>query len=448
MKSARITFVLLTFVLLNLVACSGQQTPTEVPTAVQVSSLNHAVMSTSSTFPAILINNVWVQFDGRTVDSRGTTFSYTLTATGIGSDPTHFTVQIPECTDDPVAYSPTNSVSINYDPTTELYGIDWHLNFDSSNLTPLQYSVTFPGEVPLGEVSGAIRSGDERTVGTIPGPCAGYDISGTVFADANQNALLDPDESGIGNVVVELVDSEGRVQTTTTDYSGSYVFRKAAGSYTVRIPTDASSYAGSFNGQLGDFFDPTTSLSANVTVPPESTGNDFGFHPQTQELIFNLESGTLLSDGESVKYWKKVLQGALNNSHPPGGYDPETVAGFVEEVRGLFLQDPYDFADGYEGVQQAFEILKGHYKDEVDILWQELLATELNQVSGRGLVSQPGLQLALISWGESLIVEAWNSAQTVQGDAIVPYGIASGGLNDAISLFQLMNTGGGGSVDE
>ncbi len=156
----------------------------------------------------------------------------------------------------------------------------------------------------------------------------------------------------------------------------------------------------------------------------------------------------MLSDGESVKYWKKTLQGALNNSHPPGGYDPQTVVGFVEEVRGLFLQDPYDFADGYEGVQQAFEILKDHYKDEVDILWQELLATELNQVSGRGLVSQPGLQLALISWGESLIVEAWNSAQTAQSDAIVPYGLSSGGLSDAISLFQLMNTGGGGSVDE
>ncbi len=292
MKSARITFVLLTFVLLNLVACSGQQTPTEVPTAVQVSSLNHAVMSTSSTFPAILINNVWVQFDGRTVDSRGTTFSYTLTATGIGSDPTHFTVQIPECTDDPVAYSPTNSVSINYDPTTELYGIDWHLNFDSSNPTPLQYSVTFPGEVPLGEVSGAIRSGDERTVGTIPGPCAGYDISGTVFTDANQNALLgsrrvgDRQRSrGIGRL--------GRVtcRPPRPTTAVAYVFRKAAGSYTVRIPTDGSAYPGSFNGQLADSFDPTTPLSVDVTVPPESTGNDFGFHPQTQELIFNLESG-------------------------------------------------------------------------------------------------------------------------------------------------------------
>jgi hypothetical protein len=448
MKSARITFVLLTFVLLNLVACSGQQTPTEVPTAVQLNSLNHAVTFTSSTFPAILINNVWVQFDGRTVDASGTTFSYTLTATGIGSDPTHFTVQIPECTDDPVAYSPTNSVSINYDPTTELYGIDWHLNFDSSNLIPLHFSVTFPGEVPLGEVSGAIRSGDDRVVGTIPGPCAGYDISGKVFADANQNALLDLDESGIANVVVELVDSDGRVQSTTTDYSGAYVFRKVAGSYTVRIPSDASVYPGSFNGQLTDSFDPTTPLSFDATVPPESTGNDFGFHPQTQELIFNLESGVLLSNGESVKYWKKVLQGALNNSHPPGGYDPQTVVGFVEAVRGLFLPDPYDFADGFDGVQQAFNILKGNYKDEVDILLQELLATELNEVAGRGLIGQPGLQLALISWGESVVDQAWQNAQTAQTDTIVPYAVASGNLTDIITLFELMNTGGGGSVDE
>jgi uncharacterized repeat protein (TIGR01451 family) len=52
-------------------------------------------------------------------------------------------------------------------------------------------------------------------------------LSGTVYLDANENGVLDAEESGIGNVTVTLagVDSSGSVsRTATTDASGAYQF--------------------------------------------------------------------------------------------------------------------------------------------------------------------------------------------------------------------------------
>jgi hypothetical protein len=446
MKSVRFTLLIACVAILSLVACSGDQSPTETSAAIHQRSFQ---TTTGMTFPEISINNFLVRFDGRTVDTSGTTFNYTVRGTGVAPDLTHFTVEIPQCTVDPVAFDPTNSVSINYDPNTEIYGIDWHLSVSSGDLTGRHYSVTFPGDVPLGEVQAAVWNTNTYAIGYIPGPCAGFDISGRVFTDANKDSTLDADESGLGNVVVELVNADGAVWTATTDATGAYLFRKAPGTYTVRINTDPTAYPNALNGQLGSSFDATTDLSYEVTVGPDAAGNDFGFYPRTQQLIYDLESGTLLTTGLSVKDWTKILRGALNDSHPPGGYAPETVVGFVQDVRELGIEDPFVFADGFEGVQQAFDVLTSNSRAQVDLLLKELLATELNEVSGQGLVGQPGLQLALISWGESLVAQAWAAQQTTKGGDFTSYAKTSGGdLVDATSLFGLMNTGGGGSVDE
>jgi hypothetical protein len=270
-----------------------------------------------------------------------------------------------------------------------------------------------------------------------------------VFTDADQNGLVDSDESGISNVVVELLDATGNVQTMTTDETGAYAFQENQGDYTIYINTDGTLYPDSFNAQLGQTFDPTTPLMVEVTVGPDSPDHNFGFHPQTQELIYELETGEIQTTGLPVKYWKKTLKRALQMRGPTRDYGLETLIGYVHDIRGLFIEDPFAFADGVEGVQQALEILKGHSKEPVDVLLRELLATEFNQVSHQGLVGKPGLQLTLISWGESLVAQAWAAAEPAQGDTIVPFGAAAGGyLADARTLFELMNTGGGGSVDE
>jgi hypothetical protein len=73
----------------------------------------------------------------------------------------------------------------------------------------------------------------------------------------------------------------------------------------------------------------------------------------------------------------------------------------------------------------------------------KLLAAEFNDVSGRGLFAEPELQDVLLSWGESLVVDATGAAKAADKART-----GSGELRLAIDLFGAINTGGGGSVDE
>ncbi len=69
-------------------------------------------------------------------------------------------------------------------------------------------------------------------------------VSGTVFEDMNGNGSQEPEEPGIYDVVVKLVDNQGGVvQTERTNEVGNYDFSDvSAGSYTVR-ETDPDEYS-------------------------------------------------------------------------------------------------------------------------------------------------------------------------------------------------------------
>lgn len=59
-------------------------------------------------------------------------------------------------------------------------------------------------------------------------------IRGSKFNDLNGNGVRDPGEPGLGNWTIQVTDSSGNVQTTTTDSAGNYSFIvPAPGTYTV-----------------------------------------------------------------------------------------------------------------------------------------------------------------------------------------------------------------------
>ncbi len=446
MTMTRKTALLTVALLAALVGCTGEETPTGPASPTVVSPATQVDKSLS----ANVINGYEVRFDGRMMREGDTQFVWTVRGTGGDPALSHFMVQLPACAGAPVAYQPTGSVSINTNPHTGIYGLEWHLEVASDDTTGRMYSITFPGNVPLGEVYSSVISGNTTEVGIIPGPCQGYDISGRVFVDANENGLRDPDEeSGIANVVIELTDEFGNVSSLPTDEFGDYSFRKLEGAFTVSLALDG--HPGYFNGSLAESFDPTTVLGLEAAVPPDSPGNDFGFSPRAEELIFDLESGVLLSDGESRKFWKSEFRSASGNGRGNAVFGAAQLLGFLAEVQALFLADPYTFTPGNE-IQEAFDLLRSNSKEPLDLLLAELLATELNQVAGRGLVGQEDLQLVLIAWGEALVAE---------GQATTAAGYADGSgidtarttatptqMDQATELFSLINTGGGGGVDE
>jgi hypothetical protein len=306
--------------------------------------------------------------------------------------------------------------------------------------------------VPEGVVYSAVKSGNSTGVGQVYGPCDGFLISGAVYVDANESAGRDFDESGIFNVALELVHANGQVDVLRTDAFGNFSIIRAEGTYTLRIPT---SYPESFNAELYDSFDATTPIEIAVTIGPDSAGNDFGFAPQTEEIIFDLEAGNLPTTGESVRFWTKELRAALSNGGGNAEYTRAEMEAFVAEIQTLYLVEIFQFTPGNE-LQEAYDLLKSNPREPLDELAQQLLATEFNEVSGRGLTGEfAELQDVLIAWGEAVWVEN-QAARAVPGAPGTGHRPGHGSvilasdqnIPPAINIFTLINTGGGGGVDE
>ena len=444
----RVTALLLLSItaIVLLASCSREESPLAVSADRPTNDATFDPVITSA--PGVTINNYDVHFDGRTYADDQTTFTYTVSGTGIEPALSHFTIELPDCAPELAAYSPTNSVSINYNPQTGIYGIEWHLSVAAEDTVGRQYSITFAGDVPDGVVWSAVKSGNETEVGRIPGPCAGFAIAGTVYVDADRDGMRDSsEESGIADVIVELVADDGTVLTAVSDADGGYLFIVPGGIYTVRI--DLAAYPDAFNADLATSFDATSATSLEVAVGPDALNNDFGFAPRAEEIVVELETGILVSNGEPIKFWKKQLRTALNGGNGSSVHDGAALLAFIAEIETLFLESPYQFTAGNE-LQEAYDILRSNSKDDVDVLYRELLATEFNEVSGRGLIGDEALQEVLISWGEALLAEsqAGAGAGTGPSDDIRVSVTSQNEVVIAGDLFGLLNTGGGGGADE
>ena len=456
MKKLTCIASLVTITALLLLGCLPEAPEFTAPQQ-QGESQSPEMLLNSGTAPVDTINSYVVQFDGRVFDGTRTTFTYTVTGTGVGPALSGFRVELPPCAPAVDSFSPTNSVSINTMEETGIFGIEWQLSVQHDDPVGRTYSVSFLGDVPLGEVHAVVQSGDDDDkrrqvadddddfeVGIIPGPCQGFDISGTVFVDTDTSGVRDGlDETGIPNVTVSLVDSDGNVDCITTAGNCAYSFRKLDGDFTVFV--ELATPADDFNEQLAENFDVTTPLSIDVTVGPNSLGNDFGFAPQAGKIINDIETGVLLTTGESVKFWKKQLRAAIHSS---GGaeFPAAVTAVFIDEIQNnIGLPDPYQFTPGSE-FEEALAILASNSKDLLDILRKELLATDFNHVAGKGLEGQDAFQLVLISWGESLVFD--NTPASGIGALAAS---TTGFLEDAGDTFNRINGGrgtGGGGDDE
>jgi|GEM_PF-3117853 len=99
-----------------------------------------------------------------------------------------------------------------------------------------------------------------------------YDLSGTVYEDANNSGNLESGESGLVGITVTLYDSEGNVvATTTTDADGSYLFEHVPGGadYYVESGAPIGDYQANENAGGTDIF----------TLDSDTTDVDFGFVP-------------------------------------------------------------------------------------------------------------------------------------------------------------------------
>src|SRR5690606_3141103 len=142
-----------------------------VNTAISIAGTleNNSVIATTipiiNTGPAdppadgLLLNTFVVAYGGRVFDGSNTTFTYTVSGTGVSPDLSHFDVEIPQCVPvlEVVTFSPADAVEFGVDPTTGVNGIKW----DTPLLTTESrtYTITFFGYVAEGSVIVAVKDG-------------------------------------------------------------------------------------------------------------------------------------------------------------------------------------------------------------------------------------------------------------------------------------------------
>jgi hypothetical protein len=114
--------------------------------------------------------------------------------------------------------------------------------------------------------------------------CCSYDISGSVYDDADGDSGLDDGESGLGGRTVTLVDDAGAVATTTTDSDGSYTFEDILGGEDYTVVVDApDGYVGTQNSSGYEITD----------LDGDLTDVDFGFTEEGVCVDFSsLDAGT------------------------------------------------------------------------------------------------------------------------------------------------------------
>jgi hypothetical protein len=261
------------------------------------------------------------------------------------------------------------------------------------------------------------------------------------------------------------------VATVVTDAEGRYLFSGPGGTYAVAInPAD---HVDAFNGDLAASFIETTPLS--VVVSGATANVDFGFTPDVEAILADLDSGGLDTTGETLEYWRMVFRRAIieehshrrayghgrdrhHHRHGPHGWchpwghsedlpDGDELRELLGLVSGLYLAEPYQFGEGHE-LEDVLRILARRPRSDEERLHRELLVTELNFVAGLGLVNEEDRLSVLIAWGESLVADDGTAKSAGESADNSADKAGSIDLGNAIRILEAVNTGGGGGVDE
>lgn len=270
---------------------------------------------------------------------------------------------------------------------------------------------TAPGEYWVKAHIQVYDDGDSQTSATSLGnnligisiDCSGfipnelYAIGGIVFNDSDKDGIFDSgdiSEPGIPGVPVYLKDEDGNLleQTVSSD-DGSYLFEGlVSGNYTVVV--------GDLPDGLKDYYALTTPGQYDVIITnTDSLDNNFGFALQTIPVF---SSGT----GKTIGYWKHQL---ATNGKPD--ISASVMQGYIDGVEAFYIPNPFQFNDADE-FADANAVLAITSSLPLDLLKKQLLATEFNEVSGRGLDNEL-LQVTLLQWGEYLVASNCSDAALV-----------------------------------
>jgi len=338
-----------------------------------------------------------------------TTFSYLVVTAEWEKDLSHWTLvmegeEVPTSTETNTSYGP--------DPTTGVVGFKWDEGQDAG--TTMTYSITLTGDVGEGLANYAVKGGTYYALGEIVGPVGTgvppvsetYSISGIVYVDVDMDSIYSVGEPLLSNVTVSLLNDEGEVVAgILTNVNGLYEFTGLEnGQYTVLIE-GVTPLVDDFNERLSSYF-VIKHHSISITVDDSNVNDqDFMATISVNDILEDIntvdpdgDGFSFSGTGKTIGFWKhqhKVAISGKGRSHVA----TTTLMDYLETIEGLWLSEPFQFLEGNE-FQHAFDIMAAKTKDANELLLKQLLATELNHVSGRGLSDAMNLQAIILNWAE------------------------------------------------
>lgn len=348
-----------------------------------------------------------------------TTFTYLLTASSWEKDLSHWTLALDEA---PISTSNCSLEKFGLDPTTGISG--WKCDDGQNKGTTATYSLTFTGNRSETSVDYAVKGGTYFGVGETFGPGENqvnqqtYMLSGVAFIDANADGVLDSDEPRLAQVSITL--SNG--QTTVTDSEGNYQFSGLlAGQYDVAIPLSTPDFTDDSNEMVDAYFTATTTLSYSVNLSEDLDGFDFGFNVSASAVMTALGDGQLTGSGKTIGFWKHQVASASKGKTKGVQVSAAQLDRYLFQnavsIQTLYLDVFSDIPNNENGAYDyALAILSSTSSAATDLLAKQLMGTELNHLSGRGLADKT-LQSALLAWAEYLVKNNTNFTRAELLDA-------------------------------
>ncbi|MFH1194404.1 MAG: SdrD B-like domain-containing protein, partial [bacterium] len=187
---------------------------------------------------ATLIGNYNVTFNEVTYDQVNNTSTWTYTVSGTGVNPalSHWVLAL--CDNHNVLWS-NYAYTRGYDPTTGVEGIKWDISVQPNETKTFSFKLNgLYGQIDV-DVA-AVKAGTTVNTGLVTGPSCDVvctnSIGDFVWHDKDVDGVQDSNEPGIQGVVVQLLQSNAVIATTTTDANGFYQFTGLAnGTYTVKL---------------------------------------------------------------------------------------------------------------------------------------------------------------------------------------------------------------------
>lgn len=239
-------------------------------------------------------------------------------------------------------------------------------------------------------------------------------IGDFVWEDTNHNGLQDSGEPGVANVSVALKRGSTIVATQVTGADGKYLFAGLTpGDYSLSF-TLPSDYEWTLKDQGGnDATDSDVDSSGNTPIITLSANEtdlrwDAGVWLASPESVTVSKTGAKLRGYcKTIGFWKTNISKALSGKTGGTQVPASDLISWLKAVRNVYRDDPYKnllpLTSDAALLQAAYAILNYGGSDMSAKTLQQLLACELNYVSGSFIMTDTSAHLALIQWAEDLL---------------------------------------------